>query len=44
VHAQELLAMVVYDAEENLQRAAAVLADAQIHALAAYCQRLSPQH
>lgn len=33
VHAQESLTAGVYDAEESLQRAAAVLADAQVHAL-----------
>ena len=32
VHAQELLAAGVYDADESLERAAAVLADAQVHA------------
>ena len=31
-HTQELLATGVYDAEKSLQRAAAVLADAQVHA------------
>ena len=32
VHAEELLTTGVYDAEKSLQRAAAVLADAQVHA------------
>jgi hypothetical protein len=32
VHAQELLVTGVSDAEESLQRAAVVLADAQVHA------------
>ena len=32
VHARELLVTDVYDAEESLQRAAAVLANAQVHA------------
>ena len=32
VHAQELLAAGVHDAEESLQRVTAVLADAQVHA------------
>jgi hypothetical protein len=38
-HAQELLVTGVYDAEASLQRAAAVLADAQVHAtLAVECE------